>query len=128
MTNVLKLYRCSICGNLISMMEDHGPVPVCCGKNMKLVEENTVDASLEKHIPIVFRNGRDVNISVGSLPHPMDSIHYIEWIIMITDCGSYGRTLRPGNDPSVNFIIDENEKIKGVYAYCNIHGLWANFF
>lgn len=120
----LKVYRCKICGNLICMIEDHGPVPMCCNTQMRPVNANTEDASLEKHVPIYFREGNHVTVSVGELKHPMSADHFIKWIVLFTDRNAYAKKLFPGEDPEAGFIIGEDENIACAYAYCNLHGLW----
>ena len=120
----IKLYRCRICGNLIAMVEDQGPVPMCCNTEMRPVNANTVDAVSEKHVPVIFRDGNHVTVSVGELNHPMEVAHYIKWILLLTDTGAAIRELRPGMEPTAEFILDPSERIAAAYAYCNLHGLW----
>jgi superoxide reductase len=95
---------------------------VCCGKPMKLYVENTVEASQEKHIPVVEKIAGGFKVKVGSIPHPMEDKHYIEWIETIADGRAYRQFLKPGEAPEATFAIDAREII--VREYCNLHGVW----
>lgn len=121
----LTIYRCKTCGNLICMLEDSGVVPVCCGEEMEKLSANTVDASIEKHIPVIQQNGTQVKVFVGESAHPMLADHYIEWVIIITNKGFYGRSLSIGDQPEAIFEIESDEEVLSAYAFCNIHGLWV---
>ena len=124
MTKRNQVYKCEKCGNLVNVVHDADGSLVCCGEEMKLLLPNTVDAAQEKHIPIVEKNGNIVNISVGSVPHPMEAAHYIETISILTDNRLYRLYLSPGDKPEASFEIDGD--IKSVRAYCNLHGLWKS--
>lgn len=119
-----KFYICSHCGNVAEMVYDGGVVPFCCGEPMKELIPNTVEASGEKHIPEVLVREHVVEVQVGSVEHPMQEAHYIEWIQVNTEKGSHRRYLKPGEEPKVVFQLGE-EQAESVYAYCNLHGLWA---
>lgn len=120
----LVLYRCSICGNLICMIEDSGVVPECCGEEMLRITANTEDADAEKHVPVVMRKGVNVQILVGGLPHPMTPKHHISFILLLTSGGVYMRRLTPTDAAEAVFNIRLDEDVISVYAWCNIHGLW----
>ena len=122
MKNV-KFYICPHCGNIVEMVNDSGVNPVCCGKPMNELVPNTVEASGEKHKPEVKVEGKVVTVNVGSVNHPMEEVHWIEWVQLNTDKGSYRKELNPGQAPNVSFQLND-EKPLGVYAYCNLHGLW----
>lgn len=122
--NELIIYRCEICGNTVCMINDSGVVPECCGEPMTEIVAGTVDASREKHVPVMKREGDCVRVKVGSEPHPMERSHYIKTVVLITDKGSYVRNLAPGDDPEVIFCLETGEKPEAVYEYCNLHGLW----
>lgn len=124
--NELTLYHCEICGNLICMIEDSGVVPKCCGAEMNRVTANTKDAAAEKHVPVIQREGNSVNIYVGEQPHPMNQMHYIGLIFLLTDSGLYMRRLTPDCAARTVFDIQPDEEIIAVYAWCNIHGLWKS--
>jgi len=118
-----KFYICSHCGNIVEMVHNAGPMPFCCGQKMNELVPNTVEASGEKHIPAVKVGEGIVEVNVGSVDHPMVDVHWIEWVQLITDKGSYRKWLNPGEAPNVKFLLGE-EKPLAVYAYCNLHGLW----
>ena len=99
----------------------HPPVKISDEMNQLL--PGTVEASTEKHIPAVKVSKNAVEVNVGSVDHPMVDVHWIEWVQLVTDKGSYRKWLNPGDAPKVNFLLD-NEKPVEVYAYCNLHGLW----
>ena len=118
-----KFYICPHCGNIVEMVHDAGVKPFCCGQKMNELLPNTVDASGEKHIPAVKVGEGVVEVNVGSVDHPMVDVHWIEWVQLVTDKGSYRKWLNPGEAPNVKFLLSE-EKPVAVYAYCNLHGLW----
>ena len=118
-----KFYVCPHCGNLVEMVNDAGVNPVCCGQKMNQLVPNTVEASGEKHIPAVTVSEGIVEVNVGSVDHPMVDVHWIEWVQLVTDKGSYRKALNPGEAPNVKFLLNDEKPI-AVYAYCNLHGLW----
>ena len=119
-----KFYICRHCGNQIEMVHD-AKVPVfCCGQKMEYLEPNTVEASNEKHIPVVEVKGSQVHVNVGSVDHPMVDEHFIEWVYVETENGGQLKYLKPGQEPNVKFALGDDKAVK-VYAYCNIHGLWV---
>lgn len=118
-----KFYVCETCGNLVGMINESGVNMVCCGKKMTNIEPGTVDASREKHIPVVTVDGNSVKVNVGSVDHPMTEEHLIEWVYLQTCRGSQRKCLKAGDAPVVTFALCD-EKPVAVYAYCNLHGLW----
>lgn len=122
MTNLHEVYKCPICGNMVEVLHKAGGTLVCCGQPMKLLKENTVDAALEKHVPVVEKTEEGILVKVGSVEHPMQEEHYIEWIEVITDNKVYRKHLKPGEKPEVLFKICG--EIVAVREYCNLHGLW----
>jgi superoxide reductase len=122
MTKRLQVYKCEICGNMVEMVHDGVGQLVCCGQPMKLMEENIVDASKEKHVPVIEKVDGGYKIKVGSVPHPMEEKHYIEWIEIIADGRAYREFLRPGGKPEAFFCIDATNVT--AREYCNLHGLW----
>jgi len=119
MTSLREVYKCEICGNIVEVVHEGGGTLVCCGENMKLMKENSVDASLEKHVPVI--NGKKV--LVGSVAHPMTEEHYIEWIEAESDKGEIAKVfLKPNQAPEASFSF---KPIKA-RAYCNLHGLWKS--
>jgi superoxide reductase len=122
MAKMLEIYKCEHCGNIVEVIHEGGGQLVCCGQPMKLVVENTVDASKEKHVPVIEKVAGGFKVTVGSVLHPMEEKHYIEWIELIADGKTYRRFLQPGDIPEAIFIIDASEVT--AREYCNIHGLW----
>lgn len=118
----LKIYRCRKCGKIVIMVYPSGCPTMCCGEEMELLKPNTVDAAVEKHVPVVTRENNKVTVSIGSTPHPMIPEHYIEFIVLQSAKGFRVAYLNPGDAPCVDFLDDE--PATAVYAYCNLHGLW----
>jgi len=122
MTEKLQIYKCEICGNIVEVLHEGKGELVCCGKPMKLFTENTEDAAKEKHVPVVERISGGIKVTVGSVPHPMEEKHYIEWIEVIADGRAYRQFLKPGDTPEAVFTVDAQNI--SVREYCNVHGLW----
>ena len=122
MTERLQIYKCEICGNMVEMIHEGQGELVCCGQPMKLFVENTVDAAQEKHVPVVEKTADGVKVKIGSVPHPMEAKHYIEWIEIIADGKAYRQFMKPGQPPEATFCIDAAQVT--AREYCNIHGLW----
>lgn len=120
----LVMYRCNVCGNIICMINNSGVTPVCCGEEMSRIEIHTKDEFSEKHVPVIQQNGCRVQVTVGEVPHPMTDAHHIEWIVLITSCGSHCCKVRSCDKASAVFYLCEYEKIEAAYAFCNLHGLW----
>ena len=118
-----KFYVCPHCGNIVEMVNDAGVKPFCCGQKMNELVPGSVDASHEKHVPDVKVGEDVVEVNVGSVNHPMEEVHWIEWVQLVSDKGSYRKWLNPGEAPNVKFLLN-GEKPLAVYAYCNLHGLW----
>ena len=118
-----RFYLCRHCGNLVGMIHDSGVPIVCCGEKMEALAPNTVEASGEKHLPVVTAEGNMLHVNVGSVDHPMVPEHYIQWVYVQTEHGGQRKSLQPGDAPQVTFCLG-GEKAVAVYAYCNLHGLW----
>ncbi len=118
-----KFKRCKMCGNLVGVINDSGVPMMCCGQPMEELVPNTVDASGEKHLPVVQVEDGKVIVRIGSVEHPMVPEHFIEWVYLKTDKGGHRVNLQPGEKPEVTFCLC-GEKAEAVYAYCNLHGLW----
>ena len=121
-----KFFYCKHCGNMAGMIFFSGANPVCCGENMIELTPNTVDASQEKHVPVVTVNGNEVTVEVGSVEHPMIEAHYIQWIYLETKNGGQRRKLTPGEKPVAVFALTEGDEAVAAYEYCNLHGLWKS--
>jgi len=124
MAKPLEIYKCELCGNIVEVL--HGGVGelVCCGQPMQLRTENTVDASKEKHVPVVEKVDGVIKVKVGSVAHPMEEKHYIEWIEIIADGLAYREFLKPGQQPEAFFPISASSV--RAREYCNLHGLWRS--
>ena len=118
-----KFYICRHCGNIIGMVESSGVPVVCCGEKMEQLIPNTTEAAGEKHVPVVTVEGNTVSVKVGSVEHPMSPEHFIQWIYLETEKGGQRKALKPGEAPEAKFVLEDDEPV-GVYAYCNLHGLW----
>ncbi len=119
-----KFFICEKCGNTVGMIESSGVPMMCCGQKMTALEAGTVEASREKHIPVVNLTINTVEVCVGSVLHPMTDEHSITWVYLETNMGGQRKCLKPGAEPYVTFALSKNEKPVAVYAYCNLHGLW----
>jgi len=122
MTKLGEVYKCTVCGNIIEVVHTGEGTLVCCGEDMKLVVENTVDAAVEKHVPVIEKIEGGVIVKVGAVEHPMTEAHYIEWIEVHTANKVYRKYLAPGEKPEATFLLEE--EILSVKEYCNLHGLW----
>lgn len=122
MTKKLEVYKCAICGNMVEVINAGGGELVCCGQPMELMIENTVDAAKEKHVPVIEKVAGGIKVSVGSVAHPMEEKHYIQWIEIIADGKAYREFLNPGDTPEATFNIEAAEIT--AREYCNLHGLW----
>ena len=120
----LKFYRCNHCGQIVAVVKKTGVPVVCCGEQMQEIIPGTTDAAIEKHVPVYEVNGNIVTVSIGSVAHPMIEEHYIEWVALQTKAGNQRKALTPGSEPKVSFAITDGDEVVGVYAYCNLHGLW----
>ncbi len=122
MAQKLEVYKCEVCGNIVEVLHAGGGELVCCGQPMKLMAENTVDAAKEKHVPVIEKVDGGFKVKVGSVAHPMEEKHYIEWIEIIADGKAYRQFLKPGDKPEAVFSIDAKSVI--AREYCNLHGQW----
>jgi superoxide reductase len=122
MPEIHQIYKCEVCGNIVEVMHGGKGELVCCGKPMKLFKEGAVDAALEKHVPVIEKTEKGFKVTVGSVAHPMEEKHYIEWIEAAADGKVYKQFLKPGDAPEAEFCV-EADRITA-REYCNIHGLW----
>jgi len=122
MAEQLEVYKCDLCGNIIEVLHGGAGELVCCGQPMKLFKENTVDAAKEKHVPVVEKTADGFKVKVGSVAHPMEEKHWIEWVELLVDGKVYRQFLKPGQAPEASFCI-KGEKVTA-REYCNLHGLW----
>ena len=122
MAEKLEIYKCDLCGNIVEVVHGGGGELVCCGEAMKLVVENTVDAAKEKHVPVIEKTADGFLVKVGSVAHPMEEKHLIEWVELIADGKAYRQFLNPGESPEAFFKINADQVT--AREYCNLHGLW----
>ena len=120
----MKFYRCAHCGQIVAIVKETGVPVICCGEPMKEIVPGTTDAAFEKHIPVFEVKGNVVEVTVGSVIHPMEEKHYIEWIALQTKYGNQRKMLKPGDEPRACFALCDGDVIESVYAYCNLHSLW----
>ena len=117
-----KIYKCSICGNIVELLHDGRSELVCCGKPMELLAEKIADKGMEKHVPVSEKTGSGIRIKIGSVEHPMEENHYIEWVELSFDGKSEKKFLKPGEKPEA--IFEANPENFTARCYCNVHGLW----
>jgi superoxide reductase len=122
MAEKLQVYKCDACGNIVEVLHDGGGELVCCGEPMKLLIENTVDAAKEKHVPVIEKVDGGIKVKVGSVAHPMEDSHYIEWVEIFADGETHRRFLKPGEAPEATFCFEGDQNT--ARGYCNLHGLW----
>lgn len=123
--SIVTFYRCEICGNMVALIRRGGGTLTCCGQAMTKLEANTTDAALEKHVPMVAKEGGKIKVSVGSTLHPMLPEHHIEWIALVHNGKVQFQFLKPGEQPTAEFAEVESGT---VYEYCNLHGFWKADF
>lgn len=124
MTKKLEVYKCGICGNIVEVLHPGMGQLICCGQQMKLQEEKTEDQGMEKHVPVMEKTDKGIKVKVGSIPHPMEEKHFIEWVEVVTDAKVLRKFLKSGETPEADFLIDVS-KIIQIREYCTIHGLWT---
>jgi superoxide reductase len=123
MTKRLQVYKCEVCGNIVEVLHEGAGELVCCNQPMKLLEEQTEEQGKEKHVPMIEKTDAGMKVKVGSVPHPMEEKHYIEWVAVHTDAGIFRKFLKPGEKPEADFEIKQD--VLKAREYCNIHGLWT---
>ena len=120
----MKFYKCEICGKIVAMVKETPVDTMCCGQPMRELVPGTTDGATEKHVPVYTLDGNTVKVRVGSVEHPMTDAHHIEWIAIETENGNQRKELKPGDKPEATFALVPLDKVKSVYEYCNLHGLW----
>jgi len=124
MTNVKEVYKCNVCGNIVEVLHAGVGELACCGQPMQLLTEKMQDVGNEKHVPVIEKTATGVKVKVGSIPHPMEEKHYIEWIELHADNHVYRKFLHPGEKPEAEFYV--TAKKISAREYCNVHGLWKS--
>ena len=119
------IYRCAVCGNIVKVQHVGGGTLSCCGQAMNFAEESAADTSVEKHVPYIKKTDSGYLVKIGEMQdHPMLDAHFIVWIELFTDKGTYQKFLNPGDKPEAEFLIAADENVLGAREYCNLHGLW----
>jgi len=124
MTKKLEVYKCEICGNIVEVLHQGKGALVCCGEEMKLMEEQTADQTTEKHVPVMEKIPYGIKAVVGSTLHPMEEKHYIEWIEVVTGKGVSRKFLKPSDKPEA--LFKDVEGLEKIREYCSVHGLWEH--
>jgi superoxide reductase len=120
----MEFYKCEICGKIVAMVKEGVPDTICCGKPMARLVPNTSDGAGEKHVPAAEVKGNVLSVKIGAVEHPMTEAHHIEWVAVETSLGNQRKMLNPLGKPEASFALLPGEKVKSVYEYCNLHGLW----
>lgn len=123
MTNLREVFKCNVCGNVVEIVHTGAPALVCCGQPMEKLIAKTEDAGNEKHVPVVEKAEGGIKVTVGSVPHPMEEKHFIQFIEVLTSDQVLRAELQPGQKPEASFRVDIS-KVLEVREYCNLHGLW----
>jgi superoxide reductase len=118
------VYKCGVCGNIVELLFAGWGELVCCGQPMELLAEKTQDAGNEKHVPVIEKTNTGVRVKVGSVPHPMEEKHSIQWVELIADDKRYIEFLKPGVKPEAEFSVSAARI--SAREYCNLHGLWRS--
>ena len=121
----MDVYECGVCGNVVEVLRVGGGELVCCNQPMSLLEEQTADAATEKHVPVIERTDTGYKVTVGSVPHPMEEAHYIEWIELVAGGRAIRTFLKPGDEPGAVFDGVSAAEVSA-REHCNKHGLWKS--
>jgi len=124
MTDQNKIYKCNVCGHIVEAVHHGAGKLVCCDKEMELLAEKTEDEGKEKHVPVIEKTDSGILVKVGSVPHPMEEEHYIEWIEIIADGIAYRKFLKPGDKPEAEFKVEASKIL--AKEHCTVHGLWKS--
>ena len=122
MAERMEVYKCDVCGNIVEILVGGKGQLVCCNQPMKQMVENTVDAAKEKHVPVIEKKPNGITVKVGSVAHPMEEKHYIQFIELIVDGKVCRQYLSPGQAPEAFFAVTGSNV--AAREYCNLHGLW----
>ena len=125
MSKQFEVYTCEKCQAMVEVLQGGGGTLTCCGGPMSLLREGVTDASKEKHVPAVEKTEKGIRVKVGTVPHPMEEKHWVQWVELVGETFSSTHFLKPGDAPEVEFTCDCVNKGKlAVREYCNLHGLW----
>jgi superoxide reductase len=124
MTSIREMFYCKHCRQLIEVVVIGANALICCGEAMMLLKANSTDAANEKHVPVVTDKGDSIEVSVGSVEHPMTTEHYIAFIEVLTPTAVCRKELKPGEKPFAVFPVKKADVIE-VREFCNLHMLWG---
>ena len=124
MTERYQIYKCDSCETIVEVLDGGTGTLACCDNPMALLVAKNDDQGQEKHVPVIEKNSSDVNVKIGSIPHPMEADHYIEWIELAGEDNTHLKFLRPGDKPEANFTTTD-EKVSS-REFCSVHGLWQS--
>ena len=119
----MQILKCNDCGVVLEVLDGGECEVACCGKTLNVLEERTADVGKEKHVPVCEQTSQGLTVKVGSVPHPMEQNHYIEWIEVVADGKVSRQFLKPGDAPEATFPIKPGKL--SVREHCNLHGLWT---
>ncbi len=122
----VKFFKCKKCGKVLFLVKDFSTPTMCCGEVMTELIPGTTDGAHEKHVPVIERTQGEIKVRVGSVVHPMEEKHFIEWIALVSDNRAQFKFLAPGEEPEATFYVGKDAKDSSAYEYCNLHGLWAS--
>ncbi|MHC4663619.1 MAG: desulfoferrodoxin [Planctomycetota bacterium] len=122
MADRLQIFKCELCGHIIEILHEGQGELVCCNQPMTALAENSTDAAKEKHVPVIEKTDAGVKIMVGSVAHPMQDDHHIEWIQILAGGKACREFLEPGGEPVAFFPVKADDV--SAREYCNLHGLW----
>ena len=122
MAEKLEIYKCNACGNIVEVLHAGAGSLICCGQSMQKLEAKTAEATTEKHVPVIEKTDGGIKVKVGSIPHPMEGKHYIEWIEVLADGKICRKFLKPGDAPEAVFCVIGDSVT--AQEFCNVHGLW----
>jgi len=124
MSELLQVYKCGVCGNIVEVVFAGQGKPSCCGEPMELLEEKSKDQGMEKHVPVIEKTDTGVKVKIGAVPHPMEDEHHIAFVELVCGCGVNRINLKPGDSPEAKFCCGcENISAR---EYCTVHGLWKS--
>ncbi len=120
----LEVYICNVCGNIVEVLHAGGGELSCCDEPMERLREKTENEGKEKHVPVIEKTEEKVIVKVGSVAHPMEDAHFIQWIDVITASYVLRKFLKPGDEPNATF--DKDTDVIKAREHCSIHGLWSS--
>lgn len=124
----MKFFKCNVCGNVVELIVKGGGQLVCCNESMELLVPKEQEAGNEKHLPVANMEGNQLSVKVGSIEHPMEEAHHIEFIVIKYNNHVERKNLKYTDKPEAVFTINEECDEIEIYEFCNLHGLWKTVF